>query len=175
MNLGTGHGLGVAAWKFLQHEENSLMRRWISDASPVLDPSKVDFRAPQAFDPSNITPALSQVLLRTTEDEAEEPWDHCVQEAYCSAAAYVGNCQKAIETGEAEHSIMRRLILFPAIIDREFVDLVREGRERALALLAHQFSLWRRCSDVWWFEGVGDRELEAIREAVSPRWKVLLP
>jgi hypothetical protein len=174
MNFGTGHGLSVAAWKFLMHDENSVMRKMISNDTPGLDPSSRSLRDDRVFAPSNITPALSGLLHRLAENEAEEPWDEDIRNTYEGTVAYIGSCQQAIDAGELEPMVLRRLMLFPTIVERKFITLVEEGRDRALVMLAHYFSIWRRFEGLWWCGEVGVREMTAISGAVGIQWKGLL-
>jgi hypothetical protein len=174
MNFGTGHGLGVAAWKFLMHDENSVMRTMISNDTPGLDPSSQSLRDDKVFARSNITPALSELLHRTAENEAEEPWDEDIRNTYEGTVAYIGSCQRAIDAGEPEPTVLRRLMLFPTVVERKFITLVEEGRDRALVMLAHYFSFWRRFERFWWCGEVGVREMRAISGAVGIQWKDLL-
>ncbi|KAF2004079.1 hypothetical protein P154DRAFT_519651, partial [Amniculicola lignicola CBS 123094] len=175
MNFGTGHGLGVAAWEFLIHDENSVMRKMIGNDTPGLDPSSRWLRDDKVFARSNILPALSGLRHRTVKHEAEEAWDEDIRNAYEHTLAYIGFCQRAIDAGEPERSILRRLVLFPTVVERKFITLVEEREARALVMLAHYFSFWRRFEDFWWCGKVGDREVRAITESVDIQWKVLLP
>ena len=174
MNFGTGHGLSFAAWEFLMYDDNSVMRKMISNDTPGLDPSTRDLRDYKTFARSNITPKLSRLLHRTVENEADESWDEDIKNAYESTVAYIGSCQQGIDVGELEPTVLRRVVLFPTVVERDFITLVEERRDRALAILAHHFSFYRRFEGLWWCGDVGVRELRAIIGAVGTQWQGLL-
>ncbi len=174
LNFGTGHGLAVATWKFLMHDETSVIRRMIGNDTPGLDPMNPFLRDERLLDRNNITPTLSRLLHRTKENEADEPWDEDIKNAYESTLAYIGSCQHAMSTDEPRPQILRMLVLFPTLIERKFITLVEQEKDRALTVLAYYFSLWKGFEGVWWCGEVGKREMTALTKALKAEWRDLL-
>ena len=70
--------------------------------------------------------------------------------------------------------LARRLIVFPMLVDKLFVDFVEEQRPRALVILAHYFALLTMLRGFWWVGDAGPREVLAIVGEVPAEWQHLL-
>jgi hypothetical protein len=68
-------------------------------------------------------------------------------------------------------------LVFPATVARRFIELLAEGRPRALAVLANFFAVLRRMEGIWWVGSVPRREILAIaalfegEDEQSRRWR----
>ncbi|KAF2101369.1 hypothetical protein NA57DRAFT_72813 [Rhizodiscina lignyota] len=101
----------------------------------------------------------------------EELWDRDIRGAYEEALAHIGVIHGAIEAREPPLTICRRLMGFPAMLPQRFIDLVQEGRPRAMVILAHFFAAAKAVEDVWWVGDAGRLEVRAIWESLPERWK----
>ncbi|MCJ1391436.1 hypothetical protein MMC18_004300 [Xylographa bjoerkii] len=113
---------------------------------------------------------LSHLLRRNVTEHPPERWDFEIQEAYQLTINYIGSVQIAIAAGEAGEHVLRRLIVFPVLIPKRFIDLVAEEQPRALVVLAHYFALIARFKHVWYIGDGGRSEVRGIQTALSAEW-----
>ncbi|MCJ1382351.1 hypothetical protein MMC17_005464 [Xylographa soralifera] len=113
---------------------------------------------------------LSHLLERNLIEDPPELWDSKTRKAYQSTVNYIGSVQIAITAGEAGHDILRRLLIFPVLIPRRFIDLVVEQQPRALVVLAHYFALVAGFKHLWWIGDAGRKEVRGIQTALSAEW-----
>lgn len=114
---------------------------------------------------------LLHLLRRQESHELAESWDAEVQEAYESTLSYIGGIWIAMNDHEPPAGVARRLIIFPMLVNKRFIDLVEEQRPRALAILAHYFALLAMLRCFWWVGDVGQREVHAIAEVMPMEWQ----
>lgn len=116
-----------------------------------------------------------QHLLPTPNDvdgyDAEEPE---IRRAYESALAYIGGTWQSMRRNEPLGPIGRRLMLFPLLVDKGFIELVGEARPRALVIMAHYFSLLVVLESYWYIGLTGRREVKAIASHLSADWQGLI-
>ncbi|KAI9867383.1 MAG: hypothetical protein M1813_008941 [Trichoglossum hirsutum] len=166
----TGGSVNVfkEAWPWIVNNEESIARALVMKRTPVLVPYNEElFLESHRQD-------LLHLLRRSQADEASEPWDEETQEAYKTTISYLGGAQIAIDTGEAPADICRRLIVFPMLIKKRFIDLIEEQRPRALVVLAHFFALLARFSHYWWMGDTGKREIRGIQTILPDEWQDLM-
>lgn len=63
-----------------------------------------------------------------------------------------------------------RVITWPTYVTEEFTQLAKETRPRALIILAHYLVFTKLVPDLWWMEGIADREIMIIARMISPEW-----
>ncbi|KAH8686440.1 C6 finger domain-containing protein [Ilyonectria robusta] len=114
---------------------------------------------------------LLHLLRRQESHELAESWDAEVQEAYESTLSYIGGIWIAMNDHEPPAGVARRLVIFPMLVNKRFIDLVEEQRPRALAILAHYFALLAMLRCFWWVGDVGQREVHAIAEVMPVEWQ----
>ncbi|KND89422.1 Sterol regulatory element-binding protein ECM22 [Tolypocladium ophioglossoides CBS 100239] len=117
---------------------------------------------------------MPRLLRRQEPHELVEIWDAEVYEAYRSTLNYIGAIWKAVKNRDPPGGIGRRLIVFPMLVDKRFVDFVEEQRPRALVILAHYFALLPILRGFWWVGDAGPREVRAIADEVPAEWQHLL-
>lgn len=71
--------------------------------------------------------------------------------------------------------LCRGMMSFPCLAPPLFLDLAAGRVPRALAILAHFFALVARVRALWWVGATPAREVRAIRRALAPRYRRLLP
>ncbi|KAK0120533.1 hypothetical protein ONS96_010739 [Cadophora gregata f. sp. sojae] len=172
MSSTTGRGLNVEAWKYIANDPNSIMRSMIRSA-PGMKPGGFLREETSVFHPSNRQDLL-HLLRRTPNDILTEPWNARIEEAYESTLSYIGSVQLAIAAQEPPASIFRRLVLFPTMVQSEFIFLVKEQRPRALVVLAHFFAFLADFRDIWWIGETGVREVRGIEGVVGEEWRGLM-
>ncbi|KAG4429549.1 hypothetical protein IFR05_014972, partial [Cadophora sp. M221] len=172
MSSTTGRGLNVEAWKYIADDNNSIMRGMIRSA-PGMKPGGWLREEAILFHPSN-RQELMHLLRRTPFDILEEPWNARIEDAYESTTSYIGSIQIAIAAREPPASIFRRLVLFPTMVQSEFIFLVKEQRSRALVILAHFFAFLADFRDIWWIGDTGPREVRGIESVLPEEWRDLM-
>lgn len=65
----------------------------------------------------------------------------------------------------------RRLFLFPLVMEREYVELLRSHDPRALCVLAYYFGAMRCCEGFWWYDGRAKHEITGISGLLPRSWK----
>ena len=114
------------------------------------------------------------MLQRDDEDVAKERWHAKDQEAYKTTVSHVGGIWIAMKGPETSAEIGKRLILFPFVVQSQFVDLIKDQQPRALAVLAHYFALLASFRGVWWIGNTGRREVQALATVLSGKWHDLM-
>ncbi|KAI2622561.1 C6 finger domain-containing protein [Hypoxylon sp. NC1633] len=117
---------------------------------------------------------LKHLMDRPEEIQAIERWDADIQEAYSVTLHYISSIIDLADEEDSSNTVFRMCITFPMIVDRRYVELVREGSPRALVVLAHFFALLGKFDHCWWAAGVGYNEVCAIVAAVPDEWQSLL-
>jgi len=164
--------LNVEAWKYIADDSNSIMRGMIRSAPGMrpggwLRDNSILFCSANRQD-------LLHLLRRTPSDMLEEPWNASIESAYESTTSYIGSIQLAIAAGEDSASIFRRLVLFPTMVQTEFIYLVKEQRPRALVILAHFFAFLADFREIWWIGDTGPREVRGIESVLPDEWRDLM-
>ncbi|KAI8959594.1 hypothetical protein F5Y11DRAFT_298510 [Daldinia sp. FL1419] len=114
------------------------------------------------------------LMARPEEIQAIEPWNRDIEMAYERTLTYLCTILDLIdEQGHSGH-VLRMLIMFPMLVDRQFVELVHDVAPRSLAILAHYFALLARFEDLWWVGRIGADELRAIAGVLPDVWQGLL-
>ena len=101
-------------------------------------------------------------LLRPARHPAAELWDSHIEQAYKSTLSLIGSVQLAIARSERQVDILRRLLVFPMLLEKPFIDLVGEAQPRALVLIAYYFALLTSFNHVWWIGDTGKRDIIGI-------------
>ncbi|MCJ1230673.1 hypothetical protein MMC12_007347 [Toensbergia leucococca] len=90
--------------------------------------------------------------------------------AYEKTLAYVGGVYHALLEKEAPRIMIRRIVCLGVLAPPRYIELLEQGRPRALAILAHHLALSRAIEDHWWFHGVADRAVNGIRSILPAEW-----
>jgi len=150
-------------WKWIGDDPNSIASRLVKRMPIILDDEA-------KFGEKNRQGLLH--LLRPS--QSLEHWDADIQDAYESTISYIGGVMIAIAAQEAPVEICRRLIVFPMLIKRGFIDLVEQQQPRALVILAHYFALCTMFKNIWWISDLGPREVRGIQTVLSDEWQDLM-
>ena len=117
--------------------------------------------------------ALEYVLQFQPEDDPAA-WTPEERHTYESTVGYIAAVWHMIQNHEPIGPIGRRLVLFPVLIERHFIDLVGELRPRALVVMAHYFALLTVVKNFWFIGNTGVREIEALATYLPSRWLGLI-
>lgn len=111
---------------------------------------------------------------KAEDDDDPATWDAGVRRAYESTLSYIGGIWQAVRKNQPLGPIGRRLVLFPMLVDKRFIELVGEAKPRALVVLAHYFALMEILRSWWYIGNTGSREVRAIAAHLPARWQTLL-
>lgn len=81
---------------------------------------------------------------------------------------------QAVQENEPLAPIGRRLMLFPILIDKCFIELVGKARPRPLIVMAHYFALLVLLKSFWFIGNIGPREVRAIAWYVPRLWQQMI-
>lgn len=108
------------------------------------------------------------------DEDDSAAWDVGVRQAYEKTLSYIGGIWQAVQNHEPPGPIRRRLIVFPLLIDKRFIELVAECRPRALVILAHYFALVSLLQSFWFVGKTGSREVHALAKYLPADWQDLM-
>ena len=91
--------------------------------------------------------------------------------AYEKTLAYVGGVYRALLNKEAPRIMVRRIVCLGVLAPALYIELLEQGRPRALAILAHHLALSQAIQGHWWFHGVADRVVNGIQSILPAEWR----
>jgi hypothetical protein len=101
----------------------------------------------------------------------EEEIDEKTQKAYSESINYL-ECLYTASKPPAPTWILRKMFTgFPPMVPRRFCELVTEKRPRALVILGYLFALAKKVENVWWLQGIPEREVRGIESIIPAEWK----
>lgn len=169
----SGYSLAVSVWQLIADDENAITRSMLSNA-PGLKPSGQVRDDASLFMDFN-RQGLEYLLHRTPNNVLREPWDNVSQEAYKTTLSVIGAVKLAIAAKDPRAQILRRLIIFPTVLETAFITLVNSEAPRALVVLAHYFALLADFRDIWYIGNIGKREVRGNNSALPEEWRDLMP
>ena len=121
-----------------------------------------------------VTPTVPAKLLDMVACITPMDADYVSLEFYCQAldslaVVYASLCQDGIS-----NALSLRVITWPTYLTSEFAELAKQRRPRALVILAYYLTFMKLIPDLWWIEGMADREIAIISKSLSPEWHILL-
>ena len=97
--------------------------------------------------------------------------DSETRDAYEKTLAYVGGVYLALQSKEAPRVMIRRIVCLGILAPVRFIELLEQGRPRALAILAHHLALSQAIEEHWWFHGVAYRAVNGIQRIIPAEWQ----
>lgn len=143
---------------FVRDDPTAKINVVTESSAPFVEPSALFCEANR-----NRFPYL--LISQPGDDDTED------QEAYSSTACLIGALLAAQETPEHAATTWRKVVIFPILFPKRFLDLLNLRRPRALVILAHFFGAAARFSDVWWVGDSPRREVLAIEEYLGSDWQ----
>lgn len=166
-------------WLRMSNTSNIVFRRALSliEQNPDSLSGKLMLEISQHLDEKQRmedTNELLYLLRRQEPHELEEEWDDEVYYVYKRTLSCLGCIWKHRFDHSPPPGLSRRLILFPMIVDAQFVDYVAQKRPRALIIMAHYFTLLALHRSLWYIGDTGLREARAIAAELPPEWQGML-
>lgn len=133
--------------------------------------SSLFYRPPIDLDAS--TYSIPNQLLFMVSSMSTDDIDYPDTQTYYATLKYIGALYYNLNLGLSP--IMNlRIITWLTFIPREFVELARQKRPRALIILAYYAVFLKIASSIWWLKGIGQRTLRDICRHLSPEWSHFL-
>ncbi|KAH6611260.1 hypothetical protein Trco_001280 [Trichoderma cornu-damae] len=167
LTTGTMQALFSKAWGIiLAHPESAVAS--IMRTSPIVYDAQERFGERQRM-------GMEYILERDAEDVASEPWDLEIQDAYETTLSYIGGILLLLNPdGNLNlNDARRRLVIFPMVVKKKFIELTQQGRPRALVVMAYYFATLV-IEKLWWVGDVGRVEVQAIVENLPAKWQKMV-
>jgi hypothetical protein len=163
MRIGKGTGAVFEVTKiFLEKLPDSRWQRFVS-AIP-------NFDTDQIFTPEHNGHLLW--LIETPEGcEDRELENKVAKNVYKRILGYVGWVQKAVERGESDYAIMRRMGALTIWISDLFAEYAAQRRPRAMVILAWFFANGIGIDHMWNLNGAAKRQVVGIYRALPEEWR----
>jgi len=71
---------------------------------------------------------------------------------------------------EEIHSLRRKLLAFPSRVSPLFISLLETSDPRVLVITAHFFGLIPLVDEIWWLQGMAEREILGLLTIVPEDW-----
>lgn len=103
-------------------------------------------------------------------------WEICTEldagsrPPYMSAIDELQNVFSAVQATN-DRPAMSEAIGWPVLVDPRFLDLVKEGDQLALCVLAHYGAVLHSMNNVWFARGLGARLVKAVVQRVDLVWQ----
>lgn len=133
------------------------------------EPNFLDYKA--IFSPTNYQGNPAFEALLDFKKYPEPSFDEETKSLYELVMGYVGGCWRGILRREETRVIVRRLMGLGPLSPVRFIDFIEQRRPRALAILAHHFSMARFVDDHWLFKGFAERQVRGIRGLLPESWQ----
>ncbi|WYZ37549.1 hypothetical protein EsH8_II_001055 [Colletotrichum jinshuiense] len=88
---------------------------------------------------------------------------------YYDTLKYLGSLYSELVHGFSPIMTLR-VVTWLTFIPKGFIDLAREKRPRALVIIAHYLMFMKAVQNLWWIEGIGDREIAGIARYLGDTW-----
>jgi len=120
------------------------------------------------------TPAISLSLFNMVACVTPMDEEYASLKFYCQALDDLAVVYASLSQDGVGNAFSLRVITWPTYVTREFAALAKEKRPRALIILAHYLIFTKLVSNLWWVEGIADREIAIISNMLSPEWHQFL-
>ena len=129
--------------------------------------SELFYRPP--IDLEKAAAAIPNHLLFMISSIKPDDIDYAHIETYYDTLKYLGSLYSNLKEGLGPVMNLRIITWF-TFLPRNFVQLARERRPRALVIIAHYVAFIKIVQNLWWLEGIGDRSLDDISKYLGPEW-----
>ncbi|KAL7625419.1 hypothetical protein AAE478_004639 [Parahypoxylon ruwenzoriense] len=172
--LHMGHGAGKVldmAQGLIGPESNPKIKLFVNSPPSLHDPNELIFcdHSPLAWLLEH--PAGPKSIAAQKDHELD---DEEVRSVYNQALAYTCSVQSAIDHGEPDYAIVRRLGAFAIWVPIEFTRFVEERRPRAMVILAHFMALWLDYEHIWMIGRAGECQIRGIHKVLPIKWSYKL-
>ncbi|KAL1883045.1 hypothetical protein VTK73DRAFT_120 [Phialemonium thermophilum] len=125
----------------------------------------VDLEASASHIPNNL------LFMVTSIAEDDDDFEHTA--VYYETLKYLGSLYKELKNG-LSNTLALRIITFFTFLPQQFIQLAQARRPRALVIIAYYLVFAKMCHDLWWMDGISDREIAHICNLLGDKWSDLL-
>jgi hypothetical protein len=123
--MAASHAIFKLAWPLVEKHVESPMFKLMAQAATITSENRTKTTRTEDF---------SVLLRREDPHEVSETWDDEIEQAYESTLRDIGHLWCLRRGGHAVSDLRRRIAIFPISVPWRFVELVEEGRPRALII-----------------------------------------
>ncbi|KAF1814985.1 hypothetical protein P152DRAFT_456024 [Eremomyces bilateralis CBS 781.70] len=157
----TGQGVGAvvrSAGKYIAGTPIGLLVEGLPHKQPECEPVEMLAPLKAVFFPETTPKSPAEV----------NPDDMCLNMVF----RYIESMYRGLLKGEAIRITRRRILVFPTILSRRYIDLLRAHDPRALTLLAYYFAGMKVVEQHWWIKGRADHEILGIIDLLPQEWRM---
>ena len=116
------------------------------------------------------TPVLPTILLTMLQEVHPMDPDYEQLEYYCEVLDALGVLYASLREDGLSPALFIRVIVWATFSSQQFVDCAKEKRPRALIILSYYLVFLKLVKNLWFIEGLPDREIPIIGSIVGPEW-----
>ncbi|CAK7230679.1 hypothetical protein SCUCBS95973_007653 [Sporothrix curviconia] len=110
----------------------------------------------------------NQMLFMVSSIGQDDP-DFTYIETYYETLKFLGSLYRELESGIGRILNLRTITWF-TFLPKDFVDIARERRPRALVIIAHYLVFAKLCGRLWWMHGIADKEIKDVLNTLEEEW-----
>jgi hypothetical protein len=117
-----------------------------------------------------IGPVVPKLLVSMLRDVDLMDNDFLKLEYYCKVLDDLGILYASLKQDGLGPELYIRVVSWCSYVGKEFTDFAMERRPRAIIIMAHYLVFIKLVRNLWWLEGIPDRDIGRIVEMLGPRW-----
>ncbi|KAI1377403.1 hypothetical protein F4677DRAFT_416277 [Hypoxylon crocopeplum] len=170
MGRGAGEVLAMAR-ELVDPESHPRIKLFVRSPPDMRDPQELIFCDHSSLDWLLEHPSGPD---STAAQEDRELDNEEVKSVYDKALSYTCSIRNAIERGEADYAIVRRIGGFAIWVPIEFTKFIEERRPRAMVVLAHFMALWLDYEHIWMIGRAGEWQIRGLHKVLPIEWSYKL-
>ena len=151
------------AWEWIDDNGGSIAQQLASMFPECITPSLVYSKTNRE--------SLMHLMPRSKDVIAREHWSAEIEEAFATTLTVIGTIQPPTGFRQSPADVYQELILFPMVVQKQFIELVEASEQRALGELARYFELFSRIRLMWWINDAPESEIHEIQNVLPQNWR----
>ncbi|CZR53639.1 related to regulatory protein involved in control of sterol uptake [Phialocephala subalpina] len=116
-----------------------------------------------------VTPVVPTVLMDLVRAIPVDDPDFDMLEDYCKILDAIAMLYASLQQDGIGDGLFIRVVAWPSFSSHGFSKCASEYRPRALIILSY-YLMFVKLVDLWWMDGIGDRDIEGVSKRIHPRW-----
>ncbi|KAE8447310.1 hypothetical protein EG329_010868 [Mollisiaceae sp. DMI_Dod_QoI] len=117
-----------------------------------------------------ITPVIPTVLMDMVRAIPADDADFEMLEDYCKILDALGMLYASLQQDGLGDGLFIRVVAWPSFSSHGFSKCASDYRPRALVILSYYMMFVKLAKELWWMNGVSDRDIQGIAKMVGPKW-----